>query len=212
MIIEALVSHVVRFGKWAFVQLCESGVSPNQITLIGLFLIIAHSTAYVITRDPYWLAVGLSLSFTTDALDGAVARYQGRSTRFGGYFDATIDRYQEAIVYFAVGIVTGYWTLLFVILFGSMMISYAKARVALERPTGNKDWPDYLQRPVRLWFLPVALFAESVLSLPAMLGGSPLYAGLVILAVLTNFTALQRILRAYFFLRPSSELTGGPTT
>ncbi len=201
------VAAVARFGSALFRSFADSGVTPNQVTIAGFVVILANSIVYLIVRDPFWLGAGLALSFTADALDGAVARYQQRTSRFGAYLDAVIDRYEEVAVFLAIGLVTGWWVEVFLIVTGSMLISYNKARAAMEMPVDNKNWPDLLERARRLWILCIALIVDGVVPWPSQLGGSFLYATLILLAVMTHFSAIQRFVRAHRLLtqRVTSE-------
>src|SRR2546423_1507779 len=78
--------------------LAARALSPNTITVIGLALVVVAAAAYCVHRSSTVLAVTLAFAFAFDALDGAVARITGRATRFGGYLDAVVDRYQELVV------------------------------------------------------------------------------------------------------------------
>ncbi len=97
------------------------GLSPNQVTVMGLLLVLANCGAYAWWRDPFWFGLGLAFSFAFDGLDGALARRTGKSSKFGGYLDAVIDRYQEIAVFFAIAWVTGWWPLCFLALAGSLL-------------------------------------------------------------------------------------------
>ena len=71
------------------------GVSPNQLTLAGLLL---QAGVAVVIALGYLPLGGVLLVFSAvfDAFDGTLARLTGRSSRFGAFFDATLDRYAEA--------------------------------------------------------------------------------------------------------------------
>jgi phosphatidylglycerophosphate synthase len=170
-------------------RLARARITPNQITLIGLFLVTANSALYLWHQNPFTLGTGLMFSYLFDALDGVVARRQGTVSRFGGYLDAVIDRYQELVTFIALAWVNDWWALVFFVATGSMLTSYNKARAAMEMPVDNKSWPDLLERPQRLWIVCVALIGQN--SLPWLLPGI-----LGLLGVLTHFTALQRFVRA----------------
>jgi phosphatidylglycerophosphate synthase len=195
--ISKFLKHIFgSLGRWFLQWLTSSDVTPNQITSMGVILVCANCIFYVFNRDTFWLGVGLSLSFTFDSLDGVVARRQGTTSKFGAYLDAVADRYQEIIPYLVIAWVNNYWMIIFFVVTGSLLISYNKARTAIEIPVDNKDWPDLLERPRRMWILGAALILDSFCPIPAVLGGRLLYLALVVLAVLTHFTALQRFFRA----------------
>jgi phosphatidylglycerophosphate synthase len=129
-------------------------------------------------------------------LDGTVARRQGTVSKFGGYLDAVIDRYQEIAAYLVLGIVNGWATELFLLTTGSLLTSYNKAAAAIEMPIDDKGWPDLMERPRRIWIFCAALILDNAIPVPGELGGRFIYIAICYLAVLTHFTCLQRILRA----------------
>ena len=176
--------------------LARTNLMPNHITLLGLVLILANCAAYLWHQSNLWFGIGLTLSFTCDALDGALARVQGTASKFGGYLDAVIDRYQEFAVYLTIAWVTGWWAVSFLAFGGSLLVSYTKARTAMEIPIVNHNWPDLMERFERLALLCIALVLDPLIALPAFLGGRILYFGLVVIAVLSHVTTIQRFFRA----------------
>ena len=96
LLLSTSLKHIFgSFGRWFLTWLAGLNVTPNQITCLGVVLVLANCGFYLFNHQTYWLGVGLSLSFTFDALDGVIARRQGMQTKFGGYLDAIADRYQE---------------------------------------------------------------------------------------------------------------------
>jgi archaetidylinositol phosphate synthase len=166
------------------------GVTPNQLTILGI--VLACITAYMYTLAPinkkYFLyAAGMFIvSGFIDAIDGVLARSTGKVTKFGGYFDSVADRYSDAIVYSGI-IVAGLSNLCFglLALFGSMLVSYSRARAEMEgvRMTGV----GLAERAERMIFL--ALCTAGSYSYPQALNY-----GVIILALLTHITVLQRSL------------------
>jgi archaetidylinositol phosphate synthase len=185
-----------RFWHALARPLSRIGLSPNQVTWIGLVFVLGNCAVYAIHRQNVWFGVGLVVSFSFDGLDGAVARLTGTSSKYGGYLDAVIDRYQEIAVYFAIAWVTGWWMTSFLAVTGSLLVSYNKARTAMEIPIDNHNWPDLLERFERLVIICAALVLDSFIPLPSMLGGSVLYLGVLAIAVLSHVTAIQRFIRA----------------
>jgi CDP-diacylglycerol--glycerol-3-phosphate 3-phosphatidyltransferase len=71
--------------------LIRAGVSPNTLTTIGALVILASSVAYGLG----WIQLGgilILLSGVVDTLDGQVARKGATTTKFGAFYDSTLDR------------------------------------------------------------------------------------------------------------------------
>lgn len=190
---KAPVQLAIAIGERFVSIVASTGVTPNQITIIGLLLVCFNCALFVWSANTLWFGSGLIAALLFDSLDGIVARAQGASSKFGGYLDAVIDRYQEIAIYLSIGWVTDLWLPVFLVMTGSFLTSYNKARVALEVSTDNKTWPDLLERPTRLFILCVGLIGAPILDwfLPVALW---------MLVVMTHFTALQRFARARFVL------------
>jgi len=195
--LDGLYSDITdRFWNRIAKGLVRLGLQPNQVTWIGLGLVVTSSLAYLGHRSSLILGLCLVVAFAFDALDGAVARLRGNATLYGGYLDAVLDRYQELVVVLAIAYVNGFWISAFVLITGSMLTSYNKARVAVEIPIDNRTWPDLIERLERLVLLCVALLLDGFISLPDPLPERFLLVALVVLGVLTHITAGQRFLRA----------------
>ncbi len=159
-------------------------VSPNVITMVGLGLTLV--AAALIALNLLLLAgLVLLLAGSMDILDGAVARVSGRMQRYGAFLDSTADRYGEGAIYLGM-------LYLFLIrlhqdpqvfliaaaLLGSLLVSYVRARAQSLGFTCDGGW---FARPERV----------VITALGLMLGQLTIV--LWILAILTNFTAIQRI-------------------
>ncbi len=83
--------------------LSNAGVSPDAITVIGTVAAVAAS----LTLFPhgYWFAGALTVGALAcfDLLDGAVARANGRTTKFGAVLDSTCDRIADSAVFAGIG-------------------------------------------------------------------------------------------------------------
>ncbi len=110
------------------------GVTPNQLTLIGLLL---QGIVAVVIAAGYLQLAGILLIFFSifDAFDGTLARMTGQVSRFGAFFDATIDRYAESIVLFGLLVYysgqpdsTTQTLLIYVAIVGSLLVSYTRAK------------------------------------------------------------------------------------
>lgn len=168
--------------------LAAAGVTPNALTLFGLLLNVF--VAIVIAMGHPVIGGILVLGANAfDMLDGAVARVSGKGSRFGAFLDSNLDRYAEAVIYgglmawlLSVGDRTSLLAAYLAII-GSIMVSYARARAEGLGIQGEVGW---LPRPERIILLSLALIFHQYLLAPV----------LWLLAILTNLTALQRILHA----------------
>ena len=190
--------------------LARAGFSPNAITVAGLALVAGACVAYPLHGNSLVFAAWLAVAFAFDGLDGAVARLNGRATRFGGYLDAVADRYQEIAVLAAIAWVHDAWPAAFLAVTGSLLTSYNKARAAMEIPIDNGAWPDLMERMERLLLLLALLVLHSVSAVvPGTTAGS-LHAGIVVLGVLSHFTAAQRFFRARRRIEAADEAAERP--
>ncbi|MDP3105475.1 MAG: CDP-alcohol phosphatidyltransferase family protein [Candidatus Methanoperedens sp.] len=119
------------------------GVNPNTLTLRGLLISIAAGIIFA-RRDVLSAGFLLLLSGLFDALDGAVARENGRTTRFGGFLDSVCDRFADAAVLIGAmyGDLTAFqdfpgWLLGSLALVGSLMVSYTRARAEASGATAS---------------------------------------------------------------------------
>jgi CDP-diacylglycerol--glycerol-3-phosphate 3-phosphatidyltransferase len=163
--------------------LAKAHVTPNALTLLG---VLGSAGAATLLARGQFLAGGIVVlaAGALDILDGALARATGQVTRFGAVFDSVMDRVSEAAVLFGL---LYYYTdrgareeslLIFAALAGSMLVSYIRAR------------SEILGLPIR-----EGLFtrAERVIVIGVGSMIDQVRIALWILAVLANFTALQRL-------------------
>lgn len=191
------VSHLLD----PLARLCiRARISPSAITLTGLALVSVSCVWLLVTKRLLLFCGLVTLASLLDALDGAVARTAGRSTKFGSYLDAVCDRYSEAVVIVTVAEVTGYWALSTLMLAGALLVSYAKARAAMEVPVSNLEWPDLMERTERDVLYIVGLAASQLI--PWKPAGRDLFWWtLLLLVVLIHITVVQRIRRAKQLIR-----------
>lgn len=183
------------------------GLKPNIISLLGLIMGFSSGIIYwaagALSTDLNMYRVYLSLALLLlilsgicDALDGALARTCGGVTAFGGFLDSIVDRYVDSAV--LLGLILGrlcdlLWGALALI--GSLLTSYARARA--ESSGISMESVGLVERAERIIIILISSLIEIICpSLPA------LRIGIVVLAIASNFTVLQRII--YFYRRASS--------
>lgn len=187
--------------------LAHLGITPNMLTVAGLLLTIL--TAGVIADNHLRIGGVLVLgSGIFDMFDGAMARVSQKSSKFGAFFDSTLDRYAEGILFLGIiiyaqlhlpqntlligSVTTANLTvwLAYLAALSSLMISYARARaegLGLDCKIG------LLARPERVILLALGLLIGQVALVWVML----------IMAILTTVTAIQRIVHIWWVTRPA---------
>ena len=168
--------------------------------MAGLICVAASCAILLLTQRVLLFCALAAFASLFDALDGAVARAGGRATKSGAYLDAVCDRYAETLIILSVARVTGYWLLSGLVLAGALLVSYAKARAAMEVAVSNLEWPDLMERPERMVVYVIGL-AASRLTAWAPLGRDLFWWTLAALAVLVHATAIRRIRRAMRLIR-----------
>jgi len=190
-----------RFQSWiaAEAKLAHNlGLTPNQISAIGVMFAMFSALAYWNWQShPLYLILApvfLLVSGFCDALDGALARMRGQITTFGGFLDSLLDRYAEAIVFCGIilgGLCNQLWGI--TALVGSLLVSYARARA--EAAGVKMEAVGIAERAERLIILSMASFLQVAWT-------EALGFGVIILAVLTNLTVLQRVI---YFRKASQQ-------
>jgi len=156
---------------------------PNHLTVIGL-VVSFFAAAGFIAGHVRWAGCLLVLAGLCDLLDGALARVSGQVTAFGAFLDSVIDRYSDLIVLLGIVVLFARTPhargalVAMAGLVGSVMVSYTKARA---ESIGVECNVGIMERPERM----ICLVAGAVLDL--------LEPALWVLAILSNLTALQRI-------------------
>ncbi|MCK4425504.1 MAG: CDP-alcohol phosphatidyltransferase family protein [Deltaproteobacteria bacterium] len=178
---------VARFLGWL-------GLSPNMVSIIGL---IAYGASGLVLGMGHPAVAGwlLAIFGPLDAVDGMLAREQGQVSPFGAFLDSTVDRYAEFFLFLGLmaylmlhrqgGLVEA--ALVLAAMTGSLLVSYTRARA---EALGFSCKVGVLTRFERLFLFAVGLIFGWI------------YPILVILAVFTHITALQRIIHVY---RQSSD-------
>lgn len=175
--------------------IARMGITPSAITLSCVVLTASACVFLLWTRHIGWFCLIILLVGSLDALDGAVARLTHKATKFGSYLDAVCDRYVEVLVAATVGYLTGYWLEILLFIAGSLLVSYAKARAAMEVPVSNQEWPDLMERAERDVLFIAGLAAGTYLPYRP-LGKDLFWWTLVVLTVLIHVTVFQRMVRA----------------
>ena len=203
-----------HFGAWVRARILfigrflgNLGVTPNMLTIAGLLLNVGVA-AVIAFWDIRIGGILLLFASAFDMLDGAVARATGKSSKFGGFLDSTLDRYSESIVYLGVLVYivdtadakTGS-ILTLLATTGALLISYTRARA---EAAGYHASVGLVARPERVILLAAGL----------LIGGQDwLLWTLLILAAASVLTSIQRIVAVRrVALRADESATGADTT
>ena len=170
--------------------LTDAGVTPNAVTVLGLLVSFASALCYYNwASSPILLpaaGVLVLLSGFFDAIDGVIARTTGKVTSFGGFFDSVSDRYADALVLSGItlgGLCNPFYG--FAALIGSLMVSYTRSRA--EAAGVTMAGVGFAERAERMLILAAVTFA-------AVFWFDALNYGVIILAVLSHLTVIQRTL------------------
>ncbi len=164
--------------------LALSRIHPNVLTFIGLLINIWAAWLFALGSFR-WAAVVVICAGLFDMVDGRVARATRQVTRFGGFFDSVVDRYSDLALYFGLLVYYAsinrffYIVLTAVVMTGSVMVSYTRARAENAIP---KCKVGFAERPERIVLIIIgAMFYRM----------APV---LWVLAVLSNWTVIHRMI------------------
>lgn len=179
-----------KIGK----ALAGFGLTPNMWTLLSI--IAALGSFYLIVQQNYIFAAAFFiLAAFFDMADGAVARETGKASKFGAYLDTMADRLVEFIIVLGIAFVAAGGGLppfmvpaviwVFIFYFGSIMTTYAKSAAKEKDLVRDELKGGLLERSERLIILFIGLIFAAL---------NPLFLTftIVVLAILTNISALQR--------------------
>lgn len=167
--------------------LARLGVTPNMVSTVGF---LGNCGAGALVATGYFWQAGIALLFFSllDVFDGALARLTGKATPYGAVFDAVLDRASEAAV--ILGLVIFYSerdeslevVLAYAAIAGSIMVSYVRARA---EASGILIKEGLFTRFERVLILGIGLIVDQALAV------------LIVLALLSNLTAVQRLVAVY---------------
>jgi CDP-diacylglycerol--glycerol-3-phosphate 3-phosphatidyltransferase len=172
------------------------GLTPNALTVIG-FLGTCGAAAAAASRQ--WLLAGLLvIAFGIfDLFDGALARATNRTSRFGAFLDSTLDRTGENLVYggIAIGAAAAQFTMGVIgaaLAFSlASVVTYTRARA---ESLGVHGEVGVAPRPERLVLLAAGLALAGIPGGVLGFGQAWLGAALLLIALLSAVTVVQRIL------------------
>ncbi len=207
----------LEFGYYRLLErhlvpvLVFSGIKPDHLSMLGLLISLFAGFSFA-----FYPLVGGLLTLVTgllDTLDGSLARSTGQSRKFGAFLDSVLDRYTELIIYIGVWFYfyrqgstsPAFYLTFLLILFGSLMVSYTRARA---EGLGESCMGGVFQRGERIILIALAGIFNPFVN--RLIGSPPghwindivLVVVLIVLAVGTNLTAIWRFLNVLKNLKP----------
>jgi len=206
MNITALRPRFVKYLEPVAEVFVRLRITPNQISLLALMA--GGVCAFLFFKREFLLgSLALLVSAIFDLIDGSVARKTNAHTNFGAVFDWIVDKYVDAIALLGIGlsglpIVSQFlpvpsgadFAVVAVAITGSLMNTFIKPVVYAEigyreKVEGKIDDP----------LEGVGFFGRPETFLVLIIGGVSgfIWASVIIIAVCTNLSAIQRIIYLY---------------
>ena len=187
------LSEIRRILAYRFTEplarlLAKTPITPSVITWLG-FLLAVGAAVFIVTGHLFTAGWVVLVAGFFDMLDGALARYTNRATRFGAMLDSTLDRLSEAVVLlgilmlYARGQLAAEVLLVGVVLVGSLLVSYIRARA---EAIGLQAGMGLFTRPERVVVLALGLLLNQI--------PYALVVALGVVAVFSFITVGQRLL------------------
>jgi archaetidylinositol phosphate synthase len=206
MNITALRPRFVKYLEPVAEVFVRLRITPNQISLLSL--IAGGVCAFLFFKREFLLgSLALLVSAIFDLIDGSVARKTNAHTNFGAVFDWIVDKYVDAIVLLGIGL-SGIaivsqllpvppiadFAVVAVAITGSLMNTFIKPVVYAEIGYREKI-EGKIDDPLE----GVGFFGRPETFLVLILGGVAgyIWASVIIIAVCTNLSAIQRIIYLY---------------
>jgi CDP-diacylglycerol--glycerol-3-phosphate 3-phosphatidyltransferase len=138
------------------------GIHPNVLTLIGVLINVAAACALGLNR---FLLAGVIMIVANifDFIDGKVAHITNTVSRFGAFWDSTLDRFSDIALF--LGLIylyadlrrTDYVMVVALAMMFSIMTSYARARA---ESLIDKCKVGFMERPERIVLFMIGAFTD----------------------------------------------------
>ncbi len=171
------------------------GIHPNTLTLIGVLINVVAACALGVNR---FLTAGVIMIVANifDFIDGKVAQQTNTVSRFGAFWDSTLDRFSDIALF--LGLIylyatlrrTDYVMVASLAMMFSIMTSYARARA---ESLIEKCKVGFMERPERIVLFMIGAFSNRM-------------AGVVwVILVLSVFSVADRVILTYRVLEKQPE-------
>ena len=179
------------FPLRAIISACVAlGIHPNMLTLIGVLINVG--AAWALGKDHFgWALLIMIVGNIFDFIDGKVAHITNTVSRFGAFWDSTLDRFSDIALF--LGLIylyatlrrTDYVMVAALAMMFSIMISYARARA---ESLIEKCKVGFMERPERIVLFMIGAFTDRMAAV------------LWVLLVLSIITVSNRIHYTYLVL------------
>lgn len=198
--------------------LLKIGITPNNITTIGFIINVVATVVFIVGGDEPrtdlryvgWGGAIILFGGLFDMIDGRLARVGRMESRFGALYDSVLDRYSELVMFLGICyylVAQSYFLsslFAFIAMIGSIMVSYVRARA---ESLGIECKGGLMQRPERILLIGISavlcgLLADYTGQFKYTVPGTaiPIFENITlftfpifVMAVLTNWTAIQRL-------------------
>lgn len=170
-------------------------ITPNVISILSFLLSLIAAGLFAFGKNYISLLIGgliTHLASVIDGCDGEIARLKFMRSKYGGWFDAVLDRYADAFLLFGLTwreymINNGNLILIigFIAIIGSFMLSYTADKydnLMNKRIASGGIWQIRIGRDVRLFIILLGALLNQIFIL------------LVIIAIVMNLETVRRII------------------
>ena len=184
-----------------FVRLfIKLGISPDAVTLVGTLGVCVGALAFFPRGELLWGVLFITAFVFSDLIDGKMARTLGRKSRFGAFWDSTLDRIGDGAIFGGLALYfagdhydgdAGYVYLcvtLWCLVMGSVT-SYARARA---ESLGMDAKGGLAERADRLVSILVMTGLGDIFDLPILM-----FVTLWALAAASTYTVIFRVYKVY---------------
>lgn len=183
--------------------LSKLGITSNMATILMLFCsFVCVSMLFI--DNILWFGIFLFITGIMDGVDGAIARITNKSSKFGGFFDSTMDRLSESIIFASIMMTRDRYLLipkelsLFLIIIAalsSFLFSYMRARTELIQK-GYDTNVGLMARSERLFFLFVISILSSFFGFVIFTWGFILFTILIVLSAFYRYNSYRMQIHA----------------
>ena len=170
------------------------GISPDVVTLVGTLGVAAGALVFFPQGMLLTGVLVITAFVFSDLIDGQMARTLGRSSKFGAFWDSTLDRIGDGAVFGGLvlffagpGDSTLYTAVALYCLVMGSVTSYARARA---ESLGMDAKGGLAERADRLVLILVATGLGAIFDVPFLM-----YAALWILVFANTYTVVFRVLK-----------------